>query len=233
MGPQLLDASGGLAYHWRAWRGRHRWAPFATTVADWLRAWQPSGGDLVVVGSSAGYTLDPAFLARFPRITVLEPDPLARYLLRRRFPEVAFSFPDLDCLSLPEGPARLAADFPQAAILFANVLGQVRDAAALPDLAAALGNALASRAWASYHDLLSAPEAPRAPLPEILPAGGDPAELARRLWTGRAVTVTDHGTAGLLPGPARLALWPLAPRAWHVVAWQVSPAPPGGPAPPA
>jgi hypothetical protein len=217
----LLDASGGLGYHLRALGGRRRWAPFIGEVAGWLQAWQPPRDELVVVGPSAGYTLDAAFLARFRRITALEPDPLARYLLGRRFP--AFAFDDLDCLMDAEGPARLAARFPRSAILFANVLGQVRDAAAMPALAAALRAALAEHRWASYHDLLSAPQRPRAALPPTLAAAGDAAALARRLWADQAVAVTDHGTAGLLPGPARLALWDLARGACQVVAWQTHP----------
>lgn len=229
MRPHLTDASGGLNYHWRAWRGRARWAPFVATVADWLADWRPTATELVIVGPSAGYSLNAPFLGRFARVWALEPDPLARWLLARRFPAVPFDFPCLDCLGAVDGPARLASRFPGAAVLFANVLGQTRNAEAVPAFAAALRQALAGHAWASYHDLLSAPAAPARPIPHTLPEGGDVATLARELWAGRPLTVTDHGTAGLLPGPAHLALWALAPGAWHVVAWQVNPGPSGEP----
>lgn len=125
-----LSPSGGLTYHLRALRWRRRlWAPFRAQVAAWLAAWQPPCSELLLLGPSAGYTLDPAFLSRF------------------------------------------------AAILFANLLGQVHDTAAT-------------------------------------------AALARQLWAGQRVKVADHGTAGLAAGgPSELALWPLTPRRWQLVAW--------------
>lgn len=53
---QLLDPAGGLGYHWRAMRYRHRlWAPFISRVAGWLHAWQAPTTHLVIVGSSSDH----------------------------------------------------------------------------------------------------------------------------------------------------------------------------------
>lgn len=85
-----LSPSGGLTYHLRALRWRRRlWTPFRAQVAAWLAAWQPPCSELLLLGPSAGYTLDPAFLSRFAAIHAVEPDPLAHWLLRRRFPGLA------------------------------------------------------------------------------------------------------------------------------------------------
>jgi hypothetical protein len=217
--PFLFDPSGGLAYHLRALRFRRSlWRPFVLQVAAWLDEWRPPCGELVLVGPSGGYSLPEAFLARFAAVHVLEPDPLARAILRRRFGKVAYRFHALDCLGPQAGPEQLAATFPHAAILFCNVLGQVWDAGAFPARAAGLEAALARQHWASYHDLLSAAAAPGESIPND-PLRCSAKALAKALWAGQPIAVTDHGS-GCLGGPqTRLALWQLSPAAWHVVAW--------------
>jgi hypothetical protein len=80
----LLHPSGGLVYHWRAWRWRRTpWAPFHDQVRRWLTDWRPEAGQLVLVGPSGGYALSSQFLERFRKITVLEPDDLARRKIGR------------------------------------------------------------------------------------------------------------------------------------------------------
>lgn len=214
----LLDASGGLRYHWLAWRRRAAWQPFHARLATWLDAWRPDRDALVLVGPSAGYALCASFLARWREITVLEPDPLARFLLRRRFPCTPLRFARLDALALPDGPAALAAQFPDAALLFCNLLGQIGDAEEVAQRGAALRQALAAHAWASWHDVLSS----RAQPSGVMPAeASSAAALARALWRGQAVEVVDHGAFGLVGTPGQFATWALAPDAWQVVEWAV------------
>ena len=212
-----LDASGGLGYHWRALRYRQRlWAPFIRQVGAWLADWQPPCRDLVLVGPSAGYALSAAFLDRFARITALEPDRLARALLRRRFAHAPIRFGTIDAFALPDGPAALAAHWPDAAILFCNVIGQRLDADTAPPWRQAQQAALAGHHWASWHDVFSAPQPPR-----HLPPGAhaaDSAALARRLWAGIGCEVVDHGTLGWQAEPA-YALWHLAPAQWQLIEW--------------
>ncbi len=218
----LLDDSGGLSYHLRALRYRqHLWQPFTQQVGRWLQAWQPPQSELVIIGPNAGYTLDAGFLGRFRRITILEPDPLARWLLARRFPACRFEHEVLDCCAGLHGPAMLRARFPDAAFLFANLLGQVisRLDQGWP---AALQEALQGASWASYHDLAACNKAPAFAGELKLKGRESLAAILRRYWpTGEArqpLTVHDHGSLGVLPASA-CAPWSITPRQHHLVGW--------------
>src|SRR3954469_11531411 len=79
-----LNPAGGLRYHLRALGAGHGWQPFRTALASWLANFDAPAQHAVLVGPSAGYTFPDAFLRRFSAITVVEPDPIARFLLRRR-----------------------------------------------------------------------------------------------------------------------------------------------------
>lgn len=212
----LTDPSGGLAYHWLAWRRRAAWQPFHGWIRARLDAWRPDSETLVLVGPSGGYALERSFLSRWRRITVLEPDPLARGLLRRRFAQLPIRFLSLDALALPHGPAALAAQFPDAALLFCNVLGQIGDADEVAQRGAALRCALAAHAWASWHDVLSSRTQPCGMIPEAVSSAD---ALARALWRGQAVEVVDHGAFGLVGAQGAFATWALTRDAWQVVEW--------------
>lgn len=217
--PQWLDNAGGLGYHLGALFRQRNWAPFSAQVAGWLGAWSPGRQTLVLVGPSGGYTIPPGFLAQFEQIVVLEPDPLARRILARRFPQSPFRFDTLDCLHLPHGPAALAERYRAAAILFTNLLGQVCDAQDVPPLAETLRAALQEHPWGSYHDVLSAPARPVTPIPATLPQSLTAEALARQMWQGQPIPVTDHGTLGWVGSPGQLGLWALHPGAYHLVEW--------------
>lgn len=221
--PRLLHDSGGLAWHWRAWRNRRRWQPFRDTLAAWLGAWQPRRPHLVLIGPSAGHTLPTDFLARFASITVLEPDPLARWLLRRRLAGLPLAFDSLDAFA-DGGFARLVQAYPRHALLFCNVLGQLapRDEAAAARWCAALRTALAGHAWASWHDLVSTARPPRR-MQSCFSAGPLALEaLLARFWDGGELPLVDHGTLALAPDlPRSHAAWPITPRYWHLVEWCV------------
>jgi hypothetical protein len=228
--------AGGIRYHWRALRHRRRlWRGFIAPLDRWLDAWRPPVDRLLLVGPSAGWCLPARFLGRFARIDVLEPDPLARLLLARRFRALA---PRLrphatDYLGPRDGRfaiaplERLMHDFPDAAVLFCNLLGQVAyldpAAAESPSFAswkAALARVLAGRAWASFHDRLSGPVAPRlAGLSALLPAGLSNDELVARFYpTGIAGELEDHGTADLFPAlPRRYLAWQVVPARHHLI----------------
>jgi hypothetical protein len=215
----LLDPSGGLVYHLRARRQRHRgWTAFHAAVAGWLDTWQVAEKELVIVGPNAGYALPDGFMGRFDHVVALEPDPLARHLLARRRDATALRFDRLDCLRAPDGLAWLAARFPQAAFLFSNVLGQI--AAPAEDWSALLQRHLTGRNWASYHDVISTLAAPgRRDVLTVVEPESLEATLAR-FWPGQALTVTDHATFRLGgTGPFAYAPWPIAGTRWHLVEW--------------
>jgi hypothetical protein len=177
----------------------------------------------VLLGPSAGYVLSRAFLERFSRISVLEPDPLARWLLQRRFPGLTLSWGDPLGLTRRDGFSWLAAEYPDATFLFCNLLGQAlqgMDMKGRNAWLAGMAPSLAGRSWASWHDLASTSRAPyRQPcleLPRAIPLDA----LLERYWSGGVLEIIDHETAGLCPElPRQCAIWHLAPERWHLIEW--------------
>ncbi|MFN8544913.1 MAG: hypothetical protein U0807_12035 [Candidatus Binatia bacterium] len=221
----LLGPAGGLVYHWRALRHRRRlWSRFTTPLAGWLAEWTPPEPALLLVGPSAGWCLPAAFLARFATIDAIEPDPLARVLLARRFPGVAarVRWHARDPFASAAALAALGRDFPDHALLLANVLGQLRDVHPGRPWRAGLAPLLAGRSWASFHDRLSCA------LPLHLDDVSEPfpptvrdEELLARFHAGplpNVVEVDDHETADLFPDcPRRYLVWVLRPGRFHLI----------------
>ena len=232
-----LSPAGGAVYHLRALRfGRLLWTPFQRALADWLDDWDPGSDRLLLVGPSAGYCLGDRFLARFRDVLVLEPDPIARWLLARRLarlgtPHVRSCADDLLIGGLA-GAGRDVADLleeePGRAVLFCNVLGQVPFL--LPDDAfepwadafrARVVPALAGRGWASFHDRLSGSLAPElGDEPDSISLLRDAALLARfYAHASTSVELVDHLTSGLWSPalPRRYFSWELAPGRFHLI----------------
>ncbi len=225
---RLFHSSGGLIYHLRAWRWSHtRWLPFHSEVARWLEAWQPEAAELVLIGPSGGYALNARFLARFQRITVLEPDAFARRLLRKRFTDFEFEFADAAWLAQNGGPAMLAKCHPDAAFLFCNLLGQKLVGQGVehdrPAWLSGLQAALQGREWASWHDLASTARRPSRFVQLTLPRSEPLDDLLARFWLGGELEIHDHECSGMLPGsPRQYALWHLMPGSFHLVEWLVA-----------
>ncbi len=220
-----LHPSGGLVYHWRAWRWRRTlWAPFHDQVRRWLADWRPGEKHLVLVGPSGGYALSSQFLERFPRITVLEPDVLARRILATRFPGQRFTWRGSEQLARPGGFAWLAATHPDAAFLFCNLLGQwpvgMESESDRQCWLGELEQALAHRAWASWHDLASSTRVPDRSGPFSSERACSLDEVLGHYWRGGELEIHDHGCAGLCSArPRRYALWRLTPGRHHLVEW--------------
>ncbi|MFT3735858.1 MAG: hypothetical protein QM776_12670 [Rhodocyclaceae bacterium] len=224
-----LHDSGGLVWHWRALRHRRSlWAPFCNTVAGWLDAWTAPRDKLLIIGPSAGYTLNADWLRNWPEIAACEPDPLARWLLQRRMART-IRYERINVFARG-GPGLLAQAFPRHAILFSNVLGQCapRDADAARWYAE-LHAALRQHHWASYHDVASSSRAPdRTEAASGLEVTSLETALAQ-FWQGGELEITDHGTFGLgLAEPAKaesplteraFAVWRLRPDQHHLVEW--------------
>jgi hypothetical protein len=223
-----LHASGGLFWHLRALRYRKRlWRPFCNEVQRWLREWQPPTDKLIIVGPSAGYTLNADFLQRWQEIVVLEPDPLARRLLRWRYPDARWRFESLDVLSNIDDLAWLGERFAKHAILFSNVLGQIapRDEAVSQIWQRRLREILRGHHWASYHDVISTSRQPAALLAQV-PSEEALDHLVARFWHGGELEIVDHGTFGLGKCESRSSfsnnsycIWRLRPRQYHLVEW--------------
>jgi len=232
----LFTPSGGLVYHLRALRYRTRlWAPYRTALAEWLAESLPLADELILVGPSAGHCLPLARLGRFGRLLVLEPDPLARWLLRRRLPHARIEAEHRDLLLGPMLSGRPGLDTvlarrPRAAVLFCNLLGQLHWD--LPDEEQARFHAelqrrvlpqLTGRSWASFHDRWSLDgeqlAAPAATLRFQRRPSDDELGIACFGATGAPLTALDHGTSQLFPDalPRCYFGWQLTPRALHVV----------------
>ncbi len=242
---RALPPSGGFFYHYLALRfSRSLWQNFCQDVSRWLEAWNPSSAELIIFGSSAGYSLPKIFLNRFTRVIVVEPDPLARMLLKRRFPKAKFEFEVDRSLLAPlpkdfvgssskaavEKLSRFLSKYPNAAVLFANVLGQLPHE--FPHLSdevfsshlIAIRSSVKGREWASYHDILSTWTRPKSLSAFNLPGGAfDLDEFIRSHLTpptthGVRIEVTDHQTHALSAGePTQCSWWELAPGRFHLI----------------
>lgn len=230
------NVAGGWRYHLYAWRYRHTlWAPYTEQVSAFLNTWQPRRAQLVIIGPSAGWHLPAAFLQRFEQVVAIEPDPLARWLLRRRFPQVRWVMHSDDYFT-PDHPAgwsantaRLFADYPNAALLFANFLGQliglypgavaeeqgddIVQTRVFGHWKAQFAAQLATRTFASLHDCWSSAQPPLQALPQ------NTADLsATAAPFGHSAQVVDHLIGGLLPQlPRKWLTWQRKPQMWHVI----------------
>lgn len=234
---QLFNAAGGLPYHWRALRNQGTlWAPFRTSIAGWLEHWQPPEKQLILVGPSAGYTLPLIQLQRWTKLSILEPDPLACWLLERRLSAaLGAQCPELEFVREDHllAPARSLIDLATlrqpAAILFCNVLGQVTQL--LPSraqeqrlraLKQQVRAALVGRSWASYHDRVSGPIAPQIQAVTV-PGRWSDAEVITHAYDAASTTtrveLVDHQTQGYFPEdlPHAYFSWPLQRGAFHLI----------------
>jgi hypothetical protein len=224
----LLTPSGGLVYHYRALRyGSSLWAPFRANLASWLEASELSSAEeLLLLGPSAGHCLPLAWLGQFRRLTLLEPDPLARRLLSQRLPQPRLEAEHRDLLLRPLLSGRAGLDAvlerrPRAAVLFCNVLGQLHFALSddeherfQAEFVRRVVPLLDGRAWASFHDRWSFDLEPDPALPQRL--------VFAKAWFGAhgpTLTALDHGTSQLFPAalPHHYFGWQLTPRALHLV----------------
>jgi hypothetical protein len=196
----IFRPSGGLRYHWRAWRDRALWQPFVREIAAWLSEWRP-GGELLVIGPSAGYTLPSEWLLQFREIHAYDLDPLASLLWRHRpllFHRVnvfwnkgRLSFVELD---------RILNAHPGASLLFSNVLGQVllegeASESEWQKYLLDLRQRLANREWASYHDRFTYEGGE---VIDHLTGGEWSADLPKRLFVWQLSRESRHEIEGVI-----------------------------------
>ncbi len=238
----LMNPAGGLRYHLRALRFKNReWQPFRWNIGEWLLGWEPPESTLVVVGPSAGYCLQPFFFERFRRVVFLEPDPLARLLLKRHLGRAPLDqrplleFVESDHLvKYPERLPKLLERTPDAALLFTNVLGQLRALLGLEDdrapeferIGSAIGQAIQGRSWASFHDRLSGYVSPVAKDPITSETRLSDEEILVELYDANEREngparreLVDHLTQRLLPSelPHTYFSWEIEPGRFHLI----------------
>lgn len=234
-----FNPAGGVNYHLRARRhGKKLWEPFRWSLGEWLLGWAPPEPNLVLVGPSAGYNLQPFLFERFERVVVLEPDPIARWLFRRRLarapldrrPRLEFRAND-HLVRHPERLLPLLESVEPSAILFANVLGQIMmllDAEApgaeLEGVKSGVRAAVRGRSWASFHDRVSGLLPPDVEGIAASPRRWSDREVLERAYhaapgTGPVVELDDHYSEGFFPEelPHCYLRWELEPGSYHLI----------------
>ena len=186
--------------------------------------------ELIIFGPSAGWTLSEKFLAKFSKVICVEPDPFARLLFRLRFRKMKVEFDkrsdrlpwfakDRSPKTIGRGTEELLAKYPNAAILFSNLLGQVQLLMEKPNASFneraqnSLLSALAGRAWASYHDVVSTTLTPK--LAPAITAINLSDLIEENFEVNEVRHVTDHETEWL--GSTRTSIWQIRPGIYHLV----------------
>jgi hypothetical protein len=233
-----FNPAGGLKYHLRARRhAKKLWEPFRWSIGEWLLGWAPPEQSLVLVGPSAGYNLQPFLFERFEHVVVLEPDPLARWLFRRRLaraplerrPRLEFIATD-HLVRHPERLLPLIERLGQPALLFSNVLGQLVSLldtaapdAALDAIKAGVRAASEGRSFASFHDRVSGPLAPNLEGQAVSPRRWSDEEVLNHAYDATdaplVVELDDHYTDGFFPGdlPHSYFRWEFEPGQFHLI----------------
>ena len=156
--------TGGLSWHWSAFRARKAWQPSKEAIERFLLSHVPLQSDLLLVGGSAGWMMSSKWLSRFKSVTIIDIDPLARLFFALihgkalKSSGTAWHFERRDALKeLPQ----LLKEHPNALIFFDNVLGQqcfrLKDEELVERLLGQLKRTLQGRTWGSIHDVYSGP----------------------------------------------------------------------------
>jgi hypothetical protein len=232
--PGLISVSGGLAWHAKAmFRHRSLWANFLGRIEQFLLDWELSLREnepkatrgLLLIGPSGGWCLPKeGFLERFPSVIAVDPDPLAEKIFLKRHPR----FADQERVWVPSTFERvlpaLLNRHPHHAILFCNVLGQLRyqPGKSIERIEFELNQmkqALTGRHWASFHDRISGPTDTliAGQLEFFEPKHVSTTDLGRRVANGGEWL--DHLTEQVLPDAVgrRLIAWPISKIRTHWV----------------
>jgi hypothetical protein len=231
-----VNPSGGLRWHWRAWRSEALWSPTSQQIANWLASVQPRSKKLLLLGPSAGWMLPTEWLLRFESIDAMDLDPLAGWLFGFRHGAalkaagIRWDYQTGDALAaLP----RLLTAHPRACVLLDNLLGQLRFHAqpwqnplVFTSLQLAeIKRLLHGREWGSVHDLLSGPATGLSPEQDfpatrcvvLTEAAEHQVDLA---WLGAAKPQgewLDHLTDQVFPAGTRVdnIAWAFSENYWH------------------
>ncbi len=236
--PAWLNPAGGVRYHARALLGGRAWRPFHAALASWLEEFRPRAGRAVLVGPSAGYSLPDAFLRSFASVLVLEPDPLAGFVLLRRLRalgirDLRHERRDLLIEPLVSGgpglPEFLRAE-PETTLIFANVLGQARFLGPETEFERFKAGfrerivpLLDSRAWLSFHDRLSGALSPTFSAPYRTPERLSDSAVLRELYpvvpARGSLELFDHLTRDFFPSalPHVYFDWQIARGRYHLI----------------
>lgn len=226
-----MNHSGGLLWHWQAWRSRALWRPTCQQISSWLAPVRPRASQLLLIGASAGWMMPTAWLERFDTVTTWDIDPLAAPLFRwRHASALQAAGTELRCHTgdALAGLGAVLRAHPQACVLFDNVLGQYRFHCTNVDQAATridrIVRTLRGREWGSLHDAFSGPvgsvRAGALPAMQSRVQGSKDAVAADQRWLGQLGAKgewLDHLTSAVFePGTlVQHMAWAYRPGYWH------------------
>ncbi len=211
----LFLPSGGLVWHARALRFRSGWKDYMLALANWLQSWQHDRKDLLLLGPSAGWCLDPRWLTPYRTLVAVDLDPLAPVLFRLRHGlemhkhQVRMQWHAIDAL---ENLEMLLHRHPSHAVLFCNLLGQhIVHSKSVERTMTVLGrlkHQLRGRAWASFHDCLSRPWTRAESWPSAFVLEGNHGSLDIAERAGVSGTWEEHLTTDVFPAGVRKHYFP-------------------------
>jgi len=227
-----MNLTGGLHWHWRAWRANLQWAQSRTEIEDWLLAQPVHKEQLILIGASAGWMMSKAWLSRYKSIETWDIDPLAGILFKMRHGSAlrqqgvvlnCFTGDALTMLPM------LLREQPRATVFFDNVLGQIRFQTHTINQAEkrlhAITHAMRGRHWGSIHDRMSGSVdrswlTTPAPTAQTLTSGADnEAQETQRLLAqiGAKSPWLDHLTGDVFKKGTAVThmAWPMKPDYWH------------------
>jgi hypothetical protein len=227
-----MNLTGGLHWHWRAWRAQARWVQTRSDIETWLLAQPVPTEHLLLIGASAGWMMSAPWLARFKSVQTWDIDPLAAPLFAwRHGGALKAQGVHLEChtgdalTSLPS----LLREQPQATVFFDNVLGQVRFQTPRTDQAEnrlrSITQVLRGRHWGSVHDRMSGPVQSAGPAHDVPGArkteqGSKNEGQTTQEWLGLLGAQSpwlDHLTDSVFPAgtPLTNIAWPMNASYWH------------------
>lgn len=227
-----MNLTGGLHWHWRAWRADVQWAQTRIEIENWLQVQAIDKDHLILIGASAGWMMSSAWLSRFKYVETWDIDPLAAPLFKMRHGSalrrqgVRLKCNTGDALTqLP----MLLREQPRAAIFFDNVLGQIRFQThtinQTENRLRTITKALRGRHWGSIHDRMSGPVerswmTTPAPVAHTLALGAANEVQETQRWLGYMGAKSpwlDHLTGEVFKEGTEVThmAWPMQPDYWH------------------
>jgi len=160
------NVTGGLFWHWQAWRSQAAWKPTVEALEVWLKLQTKDtrSDALLIIGASAGWMMPIDWLSQFKEVHTFDIDPLAAPLFKwRHGKKLRQNGTTLTCHTqnaLSDLPSLLG-KYPHACLFFDNVLGQLRftksDVESVEKNISQLVNCMRGREWGSVHDRMSGP----------------------------------------------------------------------------
>jgi hypothetical protein len=160
------NVTGGIFWHWQAWRSQDEWQPTVETLEAWLlqQTTEKTSDSLLIIGASAGWMMPSKWLQQFKEVHTFDIDPLAAPLFKWRHAKaLSRQGTLLQCHTqnaLSDLPGLLQ-QHPKACVFFDNVLGQLRFTESNVQLVekniAEIVKSLRNREWGSVHDRMSGP----------------------------------------------------------------------------